>query len=461
MSVVLSIEDVGPSKKELKIEVPAPAVEAETERVIQEYGRKVRLPGFRPGKVPAAVVRQRFREEIDREVVERLVPRYWRQAEAETGIEPLTRPELAGVEGHEPGEALVFTARAEVRPEIELGDVAAFELPDPPAEPSEEEVAARLEELRRRAADWIPVERPAAQGDLVVVEIEETTEGEGPPGAEPASEGARTLEVEVGSPQVWEELSVALAGAAEGHRGEFSRMDEEEGRVRERRFRFQVRAVKELDLPELDGELAEEIGGFESVAALTEAVRTGLAHEKDHERREARERALLDQLRERYPLALPEGLVDAEVEALVREYAESLARQGVDVEGAGVDWRAVAGQARPAAEKRVHARLVLDAVARREGIEVDAEELERTLAGIAREQKLSTGQVRRALDRDGRLGRLRAQLLRGKTIRHLLGEEEGGEGGGKSGEAPPVEADEAATQDPSVQAPPGSEERRH
>jgi trigger factor len=455
MSVVLSIEDVGPSKKELRIEVPAPAVEAETERVVQDYGRKVRLPGFRPGKVPAAVVRQRFREEVEREVVERLVPRYWRQAEAETGIEPLTRPELAGVDERAPGEALVFTARAEVRPEIALADLSDLELPDPPAEPSEEEVAAALEELRRQSGDWAPVERPAGQGDLVAVEIEETT----PPvegaaagsGAEPA---ATTVEIEVGSPRVWEELSVAVTGLSEGQKGEFSRMDEEEGRVRERSFRFEVRAVKERDLPELDDELAEQVGGFESVAALTEAVRARLAHGKLHERQEARERVLLDALRERHPVALPEGLVDSELEGLVQEYAETIARQGVDVERAGIDWRKVAEQARPAAEKRVHARLVLDAVARREGIEVTAQELETALARIAAEQDLSTGQVRRALDADGRLARLRGQLLRGKTLRHLLGEEAAGKSGGaaavEGGEDGPEAAPGEGSEEPAI-----------
>jgi trigger factor len=456
MSVVLSIEDVGPSKKQLKIEVPAPAVDAETERVVQEYGRKARLPGFRPGKVPPAVVRQRFREEIEREVVERLVPRYWRHAEAETGIEPLTQPELAGVDERQPGEPMVFTARAEVRPAIELGELTAFELPDPPAEPTEEEVDAALEELRRRAGDWAPVERPAGHGDLVAVEIEETTAAEGAPGSA-AEAGPSTLEVEVGSPQVWEELSLALSGLTEGQKGEFSRMDEEEGRVRERSFRFQVRAVKERELPELDDELAEKLGGFESLAALTQAVRGRLAHDKGHERQEARERSLLDQLRERHPLALPEGLVDAEVEGLVHDYAEALARQGVDLERANVDWRAVAAEARPAAEKRVHARLVLDAVARREGIEVAAEELEAALARIAAEQKLSAGQVRRALDQDGRLARLRGQMLRAKTIRRLLGDEAPGKSGeavavegGEGGEEGPGGAAEAASSEPSA-----------
>lgn len=423
MSVVLSIEDVGPCKKELRIEVPAPAVEAETARVVKDYGRKVRLPGFRPGKVPVNVVRQRFQSEIDEEVVERLVPRYWRQAEAEAGLEPITRPELAGVEDHEPGDPLVFRARVEVRPEIELGDLEGFELPEPPAAPTDEEVDAALEELRRQAGDWLPVERPAGQGDLVAVEVEETTETEGPEGeaAEPS-----TVEVEVGSPQVWEELSVALTGLTEGQKGEFSRMDEEEGRVRERSFRFQVRGVKERELPELDDELAREIGDFESVEALTQAVRQRLGQQKAHDGHHAREKALLDQLREGHPLTLPEGLVNAEIQRLAQEYAESLARQGVDVESAGIDWRAVAEQARPPAEKRVHARLLLEAVARERAIEVSAEELEGTLAGLAREQGVQTGQLRRALDQDGRLADLRAQLLRAKTIRHLLGEEEPG-----------------------------------
>ncbi len=417
MSVVQSIQDVGPCRKELRIEVPAPAVEAETQRVTQEYGRRVKIPGFRPGKVPAKVVRQRFHQEIDQEVVDRLVPRYWRHAESESGIEPITQPELAGVDDREAGEPLVFTARVEVRPEITLGNVEEFDLPDPPAEPSDEDVDAALEELRRRAGDWVPVERPAGQGDLVTVAIREVGTGEAEEEPEPD-----TLDLEVGSPQVWEELSVAVSGLSEGQKGDFSRMDEQEGEVRERSFRFEVRAVKERELPDLDDELAKDLGEFETLAELRDAVRHRLTHEKQAERHEQRERALLDQLRERHPIALPEGLVDEETEKVVRDYAEGLARQGVDLERTEIDWRAMAEQARPSAEKRVHARLLLDAVARKEELTVDEAELERTLSELARAQGTTSTAVRRALDQDGRLGRLRAQLLRSKTLRSLLGE---------------------------------------
>ena len=115
----VSIESVGPCRKRLHIEVPAPAVDAETERVVREYGRKVRLPGFRTGKVPATVVQQRFKAEIEREVLDRLVPRYWKQAQAESALDPLLPPSVGDVV-LKSGEPLVFVATVEVRPPIEL-----------------------------------------------------------------------------------------------------------------------------------------------------------------------------------------------------------------------------------------------------------------------------------------------------------------------------------------------------
>lgn len=470
MSVVQSIQDIGPCKKELTIEVPAETVDAETERVTRQYGRQAKIPGFRPGKVPSQVVRKRFREDIDKDVVESLVPRFWQQAESEAGLDPITPPQLSGVEDREEGEPLVFTARVEVRPEVEIGSLDGFDLPDPPAEPTEEEVRSTIEELRGRAGSWVEVDRPAGQGDRVTAEIEETTgtDAAKPPLAEAAeaageedeeeeeASGPETVQVEVGSPQVWEELSLALSGLTAGQKGEFDRMHDEEGVVRERKFRFQVSKVEERDLPELDDDLAKTIGGFDTVAELEKAVRDQLGQQKESERSEARERALLDQLRARHPVTLPEGLIDQENEVLVREYAENLARQGVDVQNAGIDWKSMAEQARPAAEKRVHARLLLEKIAEREGIEIDEAELEGMLTRIGQAQGVSAAVVRRTLEQDGRLAGLEAQMKRAKTVRHLLGEDSpdfatspeaasGQEAAGKSGSAGGVDEDEPTT----------------
>jgi trigger factor len=147
MSVVVSIEDAGVCRKQVKVEVPGPAVEAETTRVAQEYRKAARIPGFRKGKVPLSVVRQRFHEEIQKEVIDRLVPRYWHQAEAESGLDALMPPTVEQVD-YESGESLTFDAMVEVRPEITLGDLESFDLPAPAGKATELEVDDAVEELR-------------------------------------------------------------------------------------------------------------------------------------------------------------------------------------------------------------------------------------------------------------------------------------------------------------------------
>jgi trigger factor len=427
MSVVVSQQDVGPCRKQLTVEVPAPAVEAETQRVVQEYGRRVKIPGFRQGKVPTNVVRQRFAKDIEQEVIERLLPRYWRQAQAETSIEPLLPPELAEEPKLTPGEPFTFTAVVETRPQIELRNTRDFDLPDPSVEPGGLEVDDKVDELRKQLADWVPVERPAARGDLVSVELTELTPGLH---GEPADENKTdTVQVEVGDERVWEEISVALQGLSEGQETTFERHEEavqhgdHEHPARDRKFRVKAIAVKERDLPELDDEFAKKVSDeFDTVDQLREAITVRLRGMKHDERREARQRALLDQLRERHPLELPQGVVRKEVEGLVQDYAENLARRGVDVEQAGIDWNAMANEMLPLAERRVHARLLLDAISDAESVQVSEEEFEATLAALARARNTTTVALRKNMDENGQLATLRSQMRRDKTIRQLLGE---------------------------------------
>ena len=431
MSVVVSLQDVGPCRKQLTVEVPAPAVEAEEQRVVKEYGSRARIPGFRAGKVPAKIVRQRFAEEIDREVVERLLPRYWRQAQAEAALDPLMPPEVEEVKARQPGEPLTFVAVVETRPQIELRNIRDFDLPNPPTDPGEMEVDDAVEDLRRRIADWTPVERPAARGDLVTAELTRLTGAHGEHGEEEAEPKADTINVELGDERVWEELTLALSGLAPGQETTFERRhehpsDEEGGQpvVHEEKFRARVQAVQERDLPPLDDAFAIKVSpDFTALAELRDAITLRLRHNKNEQRREEREKALLDQIRERHPLELPQGVVRREVESMVKDYAQTLAQRGVDVEHIQMDWNRVANDMLPLAERRVHSRLLLDAIAESESLQVGEEEFERALAVLARTQNTSTPQLRRALDEDGRLAALRSQLRREKTIRHLLGEE--------------------------------------
>lgn len=425
MSVVLSVEDVGPCRKRLTVEVPAPAVEAETQRVVQELSRKARLPGFRKGKVPQSMVQSRFAEEIRQELVERLVPRYWRQAQAEKQLVPLLPPEFGEVEPPKAGEPLQFTATVEVRPEVELRNTRDFDLPEMPVEPSIDEIEREIENLRRQRSTWKTVERPAAVGDKVSAMLSEVGEDGTALGT------PQEIEVEVGDPNVWEELSLALTGLAAGQNGRFDRHEHHEAGVHgegtpahdhDRSFRLQVTKVDERELPEVDDAFAFSIGKFPSLTALRDAIADAVRDGKRSERRRKRETAVLDQMRDRHPLALPEGVVRHETEHMLRDYAETLARQGVDLDHAHIDWQALARDVQPQAERRVHARILLDAVADAESIDVTESEFEGALASIARSQGKSTPAVRQALDQAGRLGTLRSQLRRDKTLARLLGE---------------------------------------
>ena len=244
MSVVLSIEDVGPCRKQLKVEVPAPAVEAESKRVVEEYRKHAKLPGFRKGKVPTDLVKQKFHKEIEQDIVERLLPRYWKQAEAEAELDPLMPPSVDEVD-FQPGAALTFVASVDIRPDIELGSLEDFELPELETEPTEEEIEQALQDMRRAVAEWVTAERPAANGDLVAGKMTQLDPDTGEPGAE------KPFSFEVGDPQVWEELTLEVTGKEAGQSAEFVRREGEGDDAISRTFRVAVEAVRERDLPEL------------------------------------------------------------------------------------------------------------------------------------------------------------------------------------------------------------------
>ena len=412
MSVVVSIEDAGICRKRVKIEVPAPAVEAELERVSEEYRKAARLPGFRKGKVPLSVIRQRFGEEIRNETVDRLVPRYWRQAQAETDLDPLLPPSVDSVD-FEGETQLTFDALVEIRPEIRLGDIESFDLPEMDVEPTGDEIEQALEDVRRGVAEWKDADRPAARGDLVVGKLHHA-------GADGESHPPSPVTFEVGAENVWEELTLAATGQAAGSRTSFERGEGEERQELE----LEVESVRERDLPPLDDEFAAKVGKFDSLEELQKDLRERLQFGKERERRRAREGAVLEQLRERHSVELPSGVVDRETENILRAYAEDLGRQGIDPETAEIDWKELFDRTRPQGEREVLGRLILDAVVEKLEIEVSEDEFEASIAALAKVQGRPVPAVRQALDKAGRLGELRTQLARDTALKRLAGIEE-------------------------------------
>lgn len=467
MSIVKSVEDTGVCRKQVTVEVPARAVDGETDKVTRKYARQVQLPGFRKGKVPREVVLKRFREEIENEVVESLVPRYWEQAREEEEIQPLGQPQLEEVGQILAGTPLTFVASVEVRPEVEIGELPELELPEPATEPTEEEVETTLDNLRRQVGEWQAVERPAARGDRVSARIEElpvrAEEAEDDeddaavdaaelPGAEAAEEaeeaaeaedeGSDVVQLEVGDPDVWEELSLAVTGLSAGQEGRFTRRPEDGG-GEPRTFQVKVETVEERELPPLDDELAAKIGDFGTVDELRDAVIEQLRHDKRAERDQQRREAALQQLRQRHPVAAPEGVVREEQQGMLRSYAEDLARRGIDPQQVNLDWDSMAEQIRPQAEQRVQDRLLLDALAEEQELAASDEEVAGAIGSIARSQGATVDQVRQALG--GNVEGLRQQIRREKALKRLLGED--GVGAADERDVEDVEAAEDAVSD--------------
>jgi len=440
MSVVVSIEDVGNCEKQLRIEVPEPAVEAELRRTEQDYRRRASLPGFRKGKAPVELIRRKYRRQIEEDVLERLVPRYWEQARAEKELEPLMPPQVEDVALED--TRLTFTAHVEVRPEVRVEQLDGLELPEPQSEPDEADVQRAIDDLRRQAGSWEPVERAAAQGDRVTARIVETTDGESTDDAEEPE----PVSFEIGDPNLWEELSLAATGRSTGQKGEFERSETTEEGERKRSFRFAVESVEERALPNLDEEFARQAGEFESVDELRDAVRESLAATMRRERRSQRESAALQQLRDRYPLQLPSRVVEHEVEHMARDWATDMARRGVDMQKTSVDWKALYEDLKPEAERRVHSRLLLDAAVEQHGIKVDASELEEVLAEIGRAEGVSAAIVRQRLDRSGQLADLESQMQRRRLLDRMLGEERQADETSGSDEAEEVVEDAGSEQ---------------
>ena len=366
--------------------------------------------------MPRAVVSKRFEGELQQELLERLVPRYWKQAQGETDLDPLLPPQVSAVELEE-GQPLRFTASVEVRPEIEVGILPDFDLPPMDTEPTADEIEHAVEDLRKsRGTDWKTVERAAGAGDGVVADLT-PLDDEGEPAGEPSP-----AQYAIGDPNIWEELSVATTGLAAGGSTEFERKDGEGEEAVTRRFGVKVTEIRELELPPFDDEFAKAMAGLDSVAELEADIAKRLGEAKEQAIRDRRRQALLTQLCQHFPVDLPPRAVEHESRRLMEDYAQNLARQGVDLDNAGIDWANVAAEAKPQAERNLHARLVLDAVAEAECVVVGDAEVESTIAAVAQAQHQPPQAVRRSLDEAGKIEELKGQLRRDKTIRQLLGE---------------------------------------
>ena len=415
--------DVSDTKKNLVIEIPADEVDASVARITRELGRTVRVPGFRPGKVPASVVKQRFKDEILHEAAHDLVPRAVSAALGERGLEPVAAPDVQTVEVRE-GQPLKFTATFETLPSVDPGDYAAVNLRRHPATVEPAAVDQALESLRQRAARFEPIDdRGLETGDTAAVDLERRAiDAEGKPGE---TEKHENVAIEIGhavNPPGFDEQLTGMHGGEEKAFRVHYPADHAiaELRGKDVDYTVKVRAVRRRVVPPLDDDLAKEVSDVDTLEKLRDRVREGLEREAAREADRKLRSDLLEALAAKVGFEVPQVLVDRDLDRRTQEFIRHLLEERIDPRKAGIDWTAFREEQRGPAEESVKAMIVLDEVARRESLAVNDEDLDREVGAYAERTGRPTAAVREELEREGELDRLRAGMRRERAVDYLL-----------------------------------------
>lgn len=408
------LTDVTETQKTIAIEIPTDIVDAEIDRVARGYTKQARLPGFRPGKVPQTLIKQRFREQILHDVMHGLVPKAVETALQERGIEPVDTPDVRDVELAE-GRPLKFTAAFETVPSFDPGDLSSITLREPSVQVGDEAIDEMLQRLRDRAAKYETVEGRAIAGDdTVVLDIDRT----GPDGR---VDHRDEVSVQLGAQGNPPGLDAHLTGLNEGDSKTFSIRFPEDYPVpdlanTEQSYSVKVKGIRRRVLPDLDDEFAKDVGAFDSLGALRARVRTDLEEEaRDNARRHVRS-DLFRQLSQRIPFEVPSSLVDREMDRRVEEFARQLMTQNVDPRQAGIDWAQFREAQREPARSAVASALALDEIARREQITVTPEDVDKEIERFATRAGRTPAALRAQLEKEGGIPRLYAGLRREKAV---------------------------------------------
>ncbi len=429
--------DVSDTQKNLVVEIPSTTVDAEIDKIARDYSRAARIPGFRPGKVPAKVVRQRFRDQILHDVAHGLIPRAVDAALRERGVEPVDTPDIRDVVVEE-GQPLKFTASFETVPPIEPGDYAGIVLRTKDTSIGEAAIEESLGALRDRAARFEPVEgRGIETGDSVVMDLRRTatpkppealvvlSDAEPPKAAESQTDTHDDVTVEIGVPANPPGFDEALVGLSAGESKTFDVIYPADYPIAELAgttvcYAVAVKAIRKRVVPDLDDELAKDVGDFADLAALRARVRTDLEHEATHDAEREMRADLLGQLAARVTFDVPPTLLNREIDRRVEEFVRRLMDQQIDPMKVNINWEEFREKQREAATGAVRGALVLDEVSRRERIAATDDEIEAEVERYAERSGRSAAAVRARLEKEGGVARLHSGLRREKTMDFLL-----------------------------------------
>jgi trigger factor len=415
-----TVENLSPTRVRLAVEVPFDDLKPSLDKAYKAIAAQVRVPGFRPGKVPARIIDQRVgRGAVLQEAVNEALPQLYTDAAREHELQPLGQPDI-DVTNLDDGNSLTFTAEVDVRPEITLPDLQGLPVTVDDVEVSDADVEEQLQELRDRFGTLKQVERPAQSGDYVSLDLATTVDG-----TEVEGGGAAGLSYVVGSGDLVDGLDDAITGKSEGETATFTTtLQQGEQAGREAEVSATVKSVKEKELPELDDEFAQLASEFDTVDELRDDLRTRLARVRTLEQgAQARDR-LLEHLVETVDFPLPESAVQAEVDYREHDVVHSLGHDEelfdrfLETQGQTRDeFRA---ELRESAEKSVRVQFILDAVASRTDVQVGDAELTEYLVRQAARSEMAPQEFANQVVQSGNLPALVADVRRNKALAELL-----------------------------------------
>ena len=427
------------TKREIAVEIPVEDVNRQTDSLIQKYQKVARIPGFRRGHVPASIIRQRFSEEIKTDMVEALIPRFFRQEAERLSLHPVSQPRVTDLHLHE-GEPLRFKAAFEVLPEIKLEGYKELRADKPEIAVSEADVEQALADLRERHASFNPVEgRALADGDFAQVSLdgnpkaEQKTDqgksGEGKTGERKTDEGQPVhmdeVLVEIAGKNTMPEFTEHLRGTSAGDERTFDVNypdDTQDKRLAGKTFSYavKVQSIKQKSLPELNDEFAKQLGEFQTMDDVRKAIREQMESERKREAERAAKEKLVGELIQRNDFEVPDSLIEQQIDIRLERGLRALAAQGLTAEQMKkMDLQRLRVGQREQAIHDVKAALLLERVAEEENIQVNDEEFDRELESLARQSKQTSEAVRARLTRDGGLDRIRTRIRNEKTLDFL------------------------------------------
>jgi len=404
--------------REISVEVPAEEVTAAFKAVIKRYQKLARLPGFRAGKVPDTVIRNRFMKDIRQEVLETLVSDKFRAAVEEQKLQPVSQPQVLDLHLHE-GEPLVFKANFEIVPEFEIAGYESVTVEKPETELTDAEFTAEVDRMLESQATMEPVEEERAIADGDYVEISFTGKIVGEDEAEPLKSDHAL--VEVGGNDTVAAFNDALRGATVGQELTLD-VDYPEDFGEKRlagktvSYELKVNGIKRKVLPVLDDAFVKSAGGYESLEAFNTQFREHLANRKKQRlETEAREK-MVDAWVEKFQFPVPESLVQQQVDARLERGLRALAQQGMTSEAMRkLDFERLRAAQRETSIAEVKASLILDKIAKTENVELGEDEVERELLLVSLQTREPLDELKKRLTQDGGLNRIREQMLREKT----------------------------------------------